>query len=175
MYDGAVGARAMHKLQNYGADNPVYDNKAYSFSSSYHDGQLKLCATHPTAPTIPGRNPEYRTSQLDSYALTGNVRSFREGATAYRDNRDLAITYRDSFIEQANERARQMPISSSTATFSNSRTSLSPLMVNSDTSEDELARNDVTPAKRLRPAPVTPNVHEATTRRSSRTTSSLIS
>lgn len=33
LYDGAVGARAMHKLQNYGTDEPVHNNKASSFSS----------------------------------------------------------------------------------------------------------------------------------------------
>jgi hypothetical protein len=173
MYDGAVGARAMHKLQNYGADELVYDNKAYSFSSTYQDGQLKLYSTHLTAPTVPGGNPEYHMSQLKAYALTSDKDTFVRGATAYRDNRDLAMTYRDSFIEQANERACQMPISSSTTTFSDSRTSLSPLIANSDTSEDELARNEVTPVKRLKPAPVPPNSQQATTGRSSRTTSSL--
>jgi hypothetical protein len=174
MYNGVIGARGMHKLQNYSADEPVYDNNAYSFSSTYQDGQLKLHSTHPTAPTVPGGNPEYHMTQLDSHALTGNVKRFREGATAYRNNRDLAKTHRDSFIEQANEKARQMPISSSTTTFSDRRTSLPPLIVDSaDTSEDELARNEVTPLKRLRPAPVPPISHEATNRRSSRPMSSL--
>ncbi|KAH7137578.1 hypothetical protein EDB81DRAFT_844130 [Dactylonectria macrodidyma] len=48
-YDGALGARAMHALQNYGKEEPEYDSNAYSFSSTYHDGTLKLFA-HPENP-----------------------------------------------------------------------------------------------------------------------------
>jgi hypothetical protein len=172
MYDGAVGARAMHKLQNYGADELVYDNMAYSFSSTYQDGRLQIYSTHPTKPLTPGGQPEYHMTKTKGFDMTSDRETFVKGATAYRDNRDLAMTYRDSFIEQANERARQMPISSSTTTFSDSRASLSPLIVGSDTSEDELARNEVTPVKRPRPTPMPLNSHEATTRRSSRSTSS---
>ncbi|TQV90119.1 hypothetical protein IF1G_11228 [Cordyceps javanica] len=36
--DGAIGARAMHSLQNYGEDAPVYDGNAHAFSSTYHAG-----------------------------------------------------------------------------------------------------------------------------------------
>lgn len=104
IYDGAVGARA------------IYDNKAYSFSSTYHTGigTLQIYGTHTTAPTVPAGNPEYHTTQQGSYSLTHNAERFREGATTYRNNRDLAMTHRDSFIEQANERAGRMPIPSST-------------------------------------------------------------
>lgn len=39
----------------------VYDNKAYSFTSTYHagTGTLQIYATRPTAPTVPGGKPEY--------------------------------------------------------------------------------------------------------------------
>jgi hypothetical protein len=67
-----------------------------------------------------------------------------------------------------------MPISSSSTTFSGNHTSLSPLIVGSDTSEDELARNEVTPVNRLKHAlGQQPDSHEHTTRRSSRTTPSI--
>ncbi|OAA44189.1 hypothetical protein NOR_03917 [Metarhizium rileyi] len=36
--DGAVGARAMHGLQNYGENQPVYDGNSRTFSSTYHAG-----------------------------------------------------------------------------------------------------------------------------------------
>ncbi|KIW25425.1 uncharacterized protein PV07_08598 [Cladophialophora immunda] len=35
--------------------------------------------------------------------MRGNVRNFREGLTAYRNTRDLTKTYRDCFINQANQ------------------------------------------------------------------------
>ncbi|KAM3528917.1 hypothetical protein NHJ13051_002191 [Beauveria bassiana] len=42
---GAVGARAMHRLQNYGEDEPVYDGNARTFSSPYHAGTGRGRAT----------------------------------------------------------------------------------------------------------------------------------
>ncbi|KAI0398937.1 hypothetical protein F4802DRAFT_611271 [Xylaria palmicola] len=106
-YDGAYGARAMHSLQNYGNDELVYDNNTYAFSSTYHDGALKLYAHHPTAPTTPGGHPAYYMTQLNGYQLTGNSKTFREGVAALRNARDLAKEYRDSFIKAANARARR--------------------------------------------------------------------
>ncbi|KAH0592443.1 hypothetical protein MHUMG1_09829 [Metarhizium humberi] len=41
-YNGAHGARAMHALQNYKLAEPTYDGNAYTYSSTYHDGTLKL-------------------------------------------------------------------------------------------------------------------------------------
>ncbi|KAI9890984.1 MAG: hypothetical protein M1814_003485 [Vezdaea aestivalis] len=103
-YDGALGARAMEKLHSYGDDKPVYDNNATTISSTYQDGQLKMYAHHVAQPGSPGTRPEYFMNQLDSWSLTGNPRSFREGATAYRNARDWAKKQRDEVIERANRR-----------------------------------------------------------------------
>ncbi|GJN78606.1 hypothetical protein PLIIFM63780_002115 [Purpureocillium lilacinum] len=104
-YDGAYGARAMHALQNYGETMPTYDNNAYTFSSTYHDGTLKLYTHHIAAPsTVEGR-PEYHMTQIDGWQLTGNINSFRHGATAFRNARDMAERYRGAFIQAANTRA----------------------------------------------------------------------
>jgi hypothetical protein len=40
--NGALGARAMYKLQSYAAGKPVYDGNAYTITSTYHDGTLKM-------------------------------------------------------------------------------------------------------------------------------------
>lgn len=105
-YDGAVGARAMHSLQNYGQEEPVHDGNAYTFSSTYYGGTgtLQLYAHHATAPTSSGGRPEYHMTQLDSYAMTGKRQTFIEGATAYRNARDLAKQHRDNLIQVANSR-----------------------------------------------------------------------
>ncbi|TWU71214.1 hypothetical protein ED733_000263 [Metarhizium rileyi] len=111
--DGAVGARAMHSLQSYGEDVPVYDGNAYTYTSTYVDGQLKLYAHHVTA--TPSGSPEYHMSQIDSWGMTGNAESFRRGATAFRNARDLAQRHRSSFIEAANARASRSEIAADEA------------------------------------------------------------
>jgi hypothetical protein len=91
-YDGAYGPRAMHSLQNYGEDEPIYDGNAYTYSSTYHGGLLKLYVYthHVTAPTTQGGRPEYHMAQLDAWGMTGNRKTF----------------IRDSFIQAANARAQ---------------------------------------------------------------------
>ena len=106
-HDGAYGARAMHSLQSYGNDEPVYENNAYTFSSTYHagNGVLQLFAHHLTASTIPGEPPEYHMTQLRTFAMTETCETFVNGLTAFRNTRDMAKEFRDGFIEAANARA----------------------------------------------------------------------
>ena len=108
-YDGALGVRAMHSLQNYGKEDATYDGNAYTFSSTYHSGTgtLQLNAHHMTAPKAPGDRPEYHMTQVDGWMLTGNIDSFRRGATAFRNARDLAKRHRDTLIQDANVKASQ--------------------------------------------------------------------
>ncbi|KAJ9493410.1 hypothetical protein H2202_011120 [Exophiala xenobiotica] len=177
MHDGAFGARAIHELRNYKAAEPEYDDKARSFSTTYHagTGTLQTYVHHLTAPLTPGGESEYHMTQTNSYAMTGNANSFREGATAYRNDRDLAKTERDSSIAHANQVARQMPAPTPNTSFTTSRASRSTVVAaGSDTSEDELARDEVTPVKRLRPAPVhRSHDHASTARRSGRASTSF--
>ncbi|KAI1271437.1 hypothetical protein F5Y07DRAFT_404413 [Xylaria sp. FL0933] len=131
-HDGAYGAHAMHSLQNYGKEEPVYVNNAYAFSSTYHagTGTLQLYAHHTTASTTPGGRPEYHMTQLDGYGMTGNPKTFVEGATAFRNARDLAERHRDSFIEAANSRARQADV----LTGQDGHTDINEVQHNSDPS-----------------------------------------
>ncbi|KAK8148182.1 hypothetical protein G3M48_000222 [Beauveria asiatica] len=105
--DGAVGARAMHSLQNYGEDEPVYDGNAHTYSSTYHNGQLMLYAHHLTAPTADGERPEYHMTQIDTWGMTGNIETFRRGAAAFRNARELARGQRERLIQTANARMSQ--------------------------------------------------------------------
>ncbi|KAI1463973.1 uncharacterized protein F4812DRAFT_444051 [Daldinia caldariorum] len=107
-YDGAIGARAMHSLQNYGVEEPQYDGKPYTFSFLYHNGQLKKYSHHMTAPTTEGGRPEYHMSQVGSFAMTHRRDRFVEGATDFRNTLDLAKTYRGNFIRDANARESQV-------------------------------------------------------------------
>ncbi len=47
-YDGAIGARGMLSLHSYGKETMIYDNRAYTISSTYYDGMLKC-----TQPILP--------------------------------------------------------------------------------------------------------------------------
>ena len=99
--------------------------------------------------------------------------TFVKEATAYSSTQDRAKTERDDFIDKANQVARQMPASSPTTTFTDSRTSLSTTFEDrSDTSEDVLARDEAI-IKRPRPEPAQrPSCQESTTGRHYHTRSS---
>ncbi|KAL9009738.1 MAG: hypothetical protein Q9173_005261 [Seirophora scorigena] len=86
-YDGALGARGMHELRSYVDPETVYDNNAYTITSTYHGGTgtLAMYTTHPVESTNPNHQTEYRMTQLNSYAMTGNPDSFRQGAGAWRN------------------------------------------------------------------------------------------
>lgn len=105
--DLGVGARGMLKMQSYGLDEPVFDGKAHTFGSTYHNGTatLQLYTMHPTDPAQVDAKPEYHTTQVTAFALTANPDTCRQGIGAYRNLRDLAKERRDEFIARANERA----------------------------------------------------------------------
>ncbi|KAK1826339.1 hypothetical protein QBC39DRAFT_23048 [Podospora conica] len=106
-YDGAYGARALCSLQSYGEETPVYDGKAYTFSSTYLDGQLRLFAHHVTAPIPPSDEQEYHMIQLKAYALTNDRETCVAGLGAFRNARELAQRHRNEIIQDANARARR--------------------------------------------------------------------
>ncbi|KAF2803000.1 uncharacterized protein BDZ99DRAFT_468645 [Mytilinidion resinicola] len=94
----------MHSLRSYGRDKPVSDN-AYTITSIYHGGTLRMYTSHRTQPTSAGGRPKYYMTQLRSFAMTDTAKTFRQGARAYRNARDWAKEQRNEAIEQANERA----------------------------------------------------------------------
>ncbi|EED21222.1 conserved hypothetical protein [Talaromyces stipitatus ATCC 10500] len=105
-YDGALGARGMHSLQEYGKDEPEFDSNARTLTSIYHNGQLQMFTSHPSKSTTSNRT-EYYMTQLRSFSMTDNPDTFREGATWYRNGRDWAKEQRDEATRRANEKATQ--------------------------------------------------------------------
>jgi len=108
--DGVLGTRAIYALQNYGTEEPAFDGNIYTYSSTYIDGQLKLYTYYVTLPTAPGGRPKYYMSQIKAFALTSDRDTFVQGATAFRNARDLAQGYHNSFIQTANARARNSDV-----------------------------------------------------------------
>ena len=105
--DLAAGARGMLRMQSYGLDDPVFDNKAYTFGSIYDSGSstLQLFAMHPTKPGDADGKPEYHTTKIRGFDLTDNLDTHRQGIGAFRNLRDLATEWRAEFIAAANETA----------------------------------------------------------------------
>ncbi len=110
-YDGAIGCRAMHSLQNFGANNsrPRFDSRPTAFSAIYRNGGLHLFAHHVTAPDDSDRNggtaagrPQYHMTPLLAYALTDSPETFTDGVEAFRNLRDYAKQLRDQAIQAAN-------------------------------------------------------------------------
>ena len=67
MYDGAIGARGIHKLQNYGNDTPVYDNKACTEdaddpANEDTNDSMRMPITRPTR--MPMRMPMTRPTRM---------------------------------------------------------------------------------------------------------------
>ncbi|KAK3989993.1 hypothetical protein QBC44DRAFT_342252 [Cladorrhinum sp. PSN332] len=88
-YDGAIGARAMYALQNYGAEELAFDGNAHTSSSTCYAGTGTL--------------------QLD-FDMTDSREIFIQRATAFQNARDFAQRHRDSFIQAANARACQSSV-----------------------------------------------------------------
>ncbi|KAK1092613.1 hypothetical protein LTR48_004009 [Friedmanniomyces endolithicus] len=154
MYAGAVGARGMFELQNYGSETPVYDGNAYALVPTYHagEGSLRVYATHPRQSAV--GQTEYHMTQLGSYAMTHSSESFRQGAAALRNSRDLSKEQRDRFIASANATARRLPPaatpSSGTAGGSPVSSRTEGASFESNTSTDEPCAELEEPPKRQR-------------------------
>ncbi|KAI5927567.1 hypothetical protein F4810DRAFT_648361 [Camillea tinctor] len=141
-YAAALGSRALHALQTYGADRS-YDNKAYTLAWVYLGGTLTAYSSHPIPPSTPGGTQAgYVMTLLDGWFLAGNVDGFRGGVAAYRNGRDWAKLQRNRAIEQANK-----VVPRSVTTHPQHADSEDT----SDTSEDELSLEYSRPAKRPRP------------------------
>ncbi|KAF2763027.1 hypothetical protein EJ05DRAFT_481878 [Pseudovirgaria hyperparasitica] len=158
-YDGALGARGIHSLQSYRSAEPTYNNNAYTITSTYHAGTLKMYTSHVAQPRSPGGRPEYNMHLLKAWAMDGAPETFRQGATAYRNARDWAEEQRDEAIRQANETSVEAEAPTSNAGASPvpsfvtavSETEASPMLPpgpeGSNTSVDEDLEDHAHPAK----------------------------
>ncbi|KAL9128239.1 MAG: hypothetical protein Q9217_003056 [Psora testacea] len=106
LYDGALGARGVHELRSYVGRETLFDNKAYTITSTYdHNGTLTIYTTHPIRSEYPKTSTEYRMTQLNAFAMTGNPDTFRQGATALRNARCWSKEKREELIAAGNVKA----------------------------------------------------------------------
>ena len=141
-YDGALGARGMHSLQSYGRDDRFFDNKAYTITSIYHGGQLKMFTSHPAEPDGSRSRPEYHMHQLRSFAMADIAETFRQGAAYYRNARDWARDQRDEAVRHANKRAGEHRARTAAAVPSPVQTSISGATVENASSISRDSRDE---------------------------------
>ena len=148
-YDGAVIERGMLELSSYVDPGTVQYNVAHTITSTYHGGtgDLTIYSTHANQSNNPRHPIEYRMTQLNGWKMTGNLETFRQGATAWRNARGLAKEKREELIVAANAKAlnAESPgFDSSMQSFVSS--SNEPIQPESETSADELALDINVPA-----------------------------
>ena len=79
LYDGTLGARAIHQAQCY-QQEPSFDGHTYTISVTLYDDVLRIYATHPG---LHAGSVHYYTNQLHAYMLDStNFQSFKRGLTA---------------------------------------------------------------------------------------------
>ena len=169
-FDGAIGARAIHKLQTYRQQSPIYDNKAYTISTTYQVSQLKMYAHHLRQPNGPGTDPEYYMKLLRSWSLIDDRLALLEGMTAFRNAQDWTEAQRNAAIEHANmvahgidtgggdndNRENELTVGAAVGSIANSFTSQSPFSAQmtsgttrpDSTTPSEIAAEDFQPPKR---------------------------
>ena len=132
----------MHELRSYVDPETAYDNNAYTITSTYHpNGLLTMYTSHPVESTNLKHQTENRTTEFNSYAMTGNQETFLQGAAAWRNGRDLTKDQRKELIVTANTKALNAESSdfgSATQSFV-SLSSKELIQPESETSTDELA------------------------------------
>jgi len=110
MYDGAMGARAMHKVQNYGKDiaDEVYDNNAYTVTFTFFGATLTAHLHFIRKPERPQDYPHYVMTLLDSWTIRTREAHFTDGVTAFRNARDMAHEFREQFAEEASRKIKEL-------------------------------------------------------------------
>ena len=103
---GALGARAMHRVENLGRREESFDNKARTASAVLHNaGNLDLFSHHLSQPGGPGTPSQTHMTPLRSFSLADTPNAFRQGVGAFRNASDYASKHRKESIENAHRRA----------------------------------------------------------------------
>lgn len=103
--DAGEGGRAMVTIRTHLDPQTAYDSNAYTTIFTYApNGLLNLYTVH--AVKVKGNvyPCELRIIRHRSFAMLDSPDTFREGATWFRNARELMKEYRDSHIDRANKK-----------------------------------------------------------------------
>ncbi|KAI9752870.1 MAG: hypothetical protein M4579_005437 [Chaenotheca gracillima] len=90
LHNGAVGARAIHELRSYIGQGELFDNNAYTITSTYGAGTLVIYASFTIPPTGPNRRYDICMILIAGYYIVSDIDTFRQGASALRNARQWA-------------------------------------------------------------------------------------
>lgn len=85
IFEGACGTRVLQGLQSYGETASAYEENAYTYSSTYHDGARKVYVHHAVAS---GGRPEYHKAKIVGEDNRGK---FIVGTTAFTNAWSCAV------------------------------------------------------------------------------------
>ncbi|KAF2236504.1 hypothetical protein EV356DRAFT_512731 [Viridothelium virens] len=105
VYDGALGERGQHQLRSYGTNEANFDNNAHTITSVYLYSALSIYTVYTTQTS---NRQKYYTYPIGSWAMAGDIETFRRGTAAFRNLRDWAKEQRDEAIGLANSIADQI-------------------------------------------------------------------
>ena len=101
-YYGALGARGILSLQNWGKDEESSDGNAYTFTATFFDGTLCIYATYSRASSGNIYSTEYHTTLLGSWVIIACLKDFQRGMIALHNIFALTETMREDLIAAAN-------------------------------------------------------------------------
>ncbi|EGO58466.1 hypothetical protein NEUTE1DRAFT_43348 [Neurospora tetrasperma FGSC 2508] len=107
-YSGAAAARAVFTLENFGVDDPKYDDtaKAHAWTFSAY-GDLTQYAVRVGRPTPGSPEPSYHLTHIKTHHIMESVDQFRRGVSAFRHCRDESHAKNEARLAEAHERLRR--------------------------------------------------------------------
>lgn len=105
LYDGAIGARAMHMARQFVDADTALDNYARTFGAIFHgfgdQTVLTLYSFHVIPSEDAGQPLQYSTTKVASF-LMNSSEAWRDGARAFRNLRDFASEQRKELVAAMN-------------------------------------------------------------------------
>ncbi|KHE81774.1 hypothetical protein GE21DRAFT_5123, partial [Neurospora crassa] len=107
-YSGAAAARAVFALENFGVDDPKYDDtaKAHAWTFSAY-GDLTQYAVRVGRPTPGSPEPSYHFTHIKTHHIMESVDQFRKGVSAFRHCRDESHAKNEARLAEAHARLRR--------------------------------------------------------------------
>lgn len=105
-HSAAAAARAAFALENFGVDDPVYDDKALAHAWTYTSspGDLTQYAMRVSRPEPGSSQPAFHLTHIRTHHITESVEQFRKGVSAFRYCRDDSHARNQARLARANER-----------------------------------------------------------------------
>jgi hypothetical protein len=89
-HSAAAAARSEFAIENFGVDNPIFDNRALAYAWTYtsSNGDLTQYAMRVSKPEPSSSQPDYHLTHIKTHHITESKEQFRKGVSAFRHCRD---------------------------------------------------------------------------------------